>query len=199
MGLRPSRGVGARSSTTAVVSATHETYEQKVGRWLDVMGFLTRWHCRRAWILDLDPPQRAATVMITEYERKLLLWLTWVNFLFMPFSLWYWYGQFTHLSTKPPIPLMPEYQYMNNRKRDFGGMALVCTIARSVVGSSSSAKRCASTNCARRAETFGDCAGLVRRHSALIEFVVLMDARMVFFSERASDQGIGHCGIGALV
>merc|ERR1719399_244743 len=87
------RALGARSATTAVVSATAETYEQKVWRWLDVCGFMTRWHCRRAWILDLDPPQRAATVMITEYERKLLLWLTWVNFLFMPFSLWYWHEQ----------------------------------------------------------------------------------------------------------
>merc|ERR1712186_129295 len=60
-----------RCATTAVVSATQETYEQKVYRWLDVMGYLTRWHSRRAWILDLDPPQRMATVMITEYERKL--------------------------------------------------------------------------------------------------------------------------------
>eukprot|EP00927_Polykrikos_kofoidii_P005789 TRINITY_DN12302_c0_g1_i2.p2 TRINITY_DN12302_c0_g1~~TRINITY_DN12302_c0_g1_i2.p2 ORF type:complete len:107 (+),score=16.07 TRINITY_DN12302_c0_g1_i2:214-534(+) len=57
--------------------------------------------------------------MATEYERKLLLWLTWMNFFFMPLSFWYWYGQFTHLASKPPIPLMPEYQYMNGRKRDF--------------------------------------------------------------------------------
>merc|ERR1712227_231422 len=68
---------------------------------------------------DLDPPARAATVMMTEYERKLILWLAMVNWIFMPFSLWYWYGQFTHLASKPPIPLMPEYVYMNGRKRDF--------------------------------------------------------------------------------
>mmetsp|Transcript_102336 Transcript_102336/g.177558 ORF Transcript_102336/g.177558 Transcript_102336/m.177558 type:complete len:188 (-) Transcript_102336:59-622(-) len=115
------RGVlGVRASSTAVVSANVETFSQKVYRWLDVCGFLTRWHSRRAWILDLDPPQRCAAVMITEYERKLVLWLTWVNLAFIPFSLWYWYGQFTHLASKPPIPLMPEYQYLNNRKRDFG-------------------------------------------------------------------------------
>merc|ERR1711957_504192 len=63
-----------------------------------------------------DPPSRAAAVMMGEYERKLLLWLTWMNIFFFPISLWYWYGQFTHLSSKPPIPLMPEYQYMNGRK-----------------------------------------------------------------------------------
>merc|ERR1712137_211133 len=78
-----------------------------------------KWHSRRAWILDLDPPSRAAAIMMTEYERKLLLWLTWMNIFFFPISLWYWFGQFTHLSSKPPIPLMPEYQYMNGRKREF--------------------------------------------------------------------------------
>merc|ERR1712113_389447 len=41
------------------------------------------------------------------------------NFFFFPFSIWYWFGQFTHLGHKPPIPLIPEYQYVNARKRDF--------------------------------------------------------------------------------
>merc|ERR1712228_234602 len=102
-----------RAIATAVVAASQETLYQKGWRWLDITGFLTKWHSRRAWILDLDPPSRAAAIMMTEYERKLLLWLTWMNIFFFPISLWYWYGQFTHLSAKPPIPLMPEYQYMN--------------------------------------------------------------------------------------
>eukprot|EP00928_Gymnodinium_smaydae_P040569 TRINITY_DN274_c0_g1_i7.p1 TRINITY_DN274_c0_g1~~TRINITY_DN274_c0_g1_i7.p1 ORF type:complete len:182 (-),score=24.01 TRINITY_DN274_c0_g1_i7:149-694(-) len=106
-------------SSASLVSSTSETYVQKTWRWLDVMGWLTRWHSRRAWILDADPPQRASLALVTEYERKLLLWLTWVNFFFLPISLWYWWGQFTHLASKPPCPLMPEYQYMNGRKRDF--------------------------------------------------------------------------------
>mmetsp|Transcript_32574 Transcript_32574/g.92932 ORF Transcript_32574/g.92932 Transcript_32574/m.92932 type:complete len:92 (+) Transcript_32574:3-278(+) len=42
-----------------------------------------------------------------------------MNLFFFPISLWFWFGQFTHLSAKPPIPLMPEYQYFNGRKRDF--------------------------------------------------------------------------------
>merc|ERR1719229_349826 len=112
-------GAGRFSSAVAA-SAESETYAQTTWRWLDITGFFTKWHSRRAWILDLDPPSRAAACMMTEYERKLLLWLTFVNFCFFPFSLWYWYGQFTHLSAKPPIPLMPEYQYNNNRKVDFG-------------------------------------------------------------------------------
>mmetsp|Transcript_79883 Transcript_79883/g.247817 ORF Transcript_79883/g.247817 Transcript_79883/m.247817 type:complete len:173 (-) Transcript_79883:138-656(-) len=109
----------ARGVSTAVVTASQETFVQKCWRWADITGYLTKWHSRRAWILDMDPPSRAASVMMTEYERKLLLWLTWMNFMFFPISAWYWYGQFTHLSSKPPIPLMPEYQYMNGRKRDF--------------------------------------------------------------------------------
>ncbi|CAJ1342340.1 unnamed protein product [Effrenium voratum] len=110
---------GARSASTAVVASSQESFAQKTWRWLDVTGYYTKWHSRRAWILDLDPPQRSAAVLVTEYERKLLLWLTWMNFFFLPISVWYWYGQFTHLSSKPPIPLMPEYQYLNGRKRDF--------------------------------------------------------------------------------
>merc|ERR1712227_954640 len=114
-----------------------------MGRWLDVTGFFTRWHSRRAWILDLDPPARAATVMMTEYERKLILWLAMVNWIFMPFSLWYWYGQFTHLASKPPIPLMPEYQYLNNRKPTSVGMVGAGVIASTVGGLNLIVKKCA--------------------------------------------------------
>merc|ERR1719469_1256124 len=98
-GMRPA--IVLRCSSTAVVSASSETMSQKAWRWLDITGFLTKWHSRRAWILDLDPPSRAASMMMTEYERKLLLWLTFMNLFFFPISLWYWYGQFTHLSAKP--------------------------------------------------------------------------------------------------
>merc|ERR1740121_1611005 len=104
---------GARAQSTIVATAESETLSQKTWRWLDITGFFTKWHSRRAWILDLDPPSRAATMMVTEYERKLLLWLTMMNFIFFPISLWFWFGQFTHLASKPPIPLQPEYQYMN--------------------------------------------------------------------------------------
>merc|ERR1719454_1539017 len=84
---------------------------------------MTRWHSRRAYILDIDPPQRAAWVMVSEYERKLLLWLTWVNFFFIPISLWYWYGQFTHLSSntsnsidaRVPVPEQPEARFLMAR------------------------------------------------------------------------------------
>eukprot|EP00420_Gonyaulax_spinifera_P033642 CAMPEP_0197889062 /NCGR_PEP_ID=MMETSP1439-20131203/23291_1 /TAXON_ID=66791 /ORGANISM="Gonyaulax spinifera, Strain CCMP409" /LENGTH=79 /DNA_ID=CAMNT_0043509013 /DNA_START=55 /DNA_END=290 /DNA_ORIENTATION=+ len=67
------RALAARGVSTAVVTASQETFSQKCWRWLDITGFLTKWHSRRAWILDLDPPSRAAMVMTTEYERKLLL------------------------------------------------------------------------------------------------------------------------------
>eukprot|EP00913_Durusdinium_trenchii_P029327 g27493.t1 len=71
--------MGVRQASTAVVASSQETFAQKTWRWLDVTGFYTKWHSRRAWILDLDPWMRSSAVMVTEYERKLLLWLTWVR------------------------------------------------------------------------------------------------------------------------
>eukprot|EP00450_Noctiluca_scintillans_P014353 CAMPEP_0194488466 /NCGR_PEP_ID=MMETSP0253-20130528/8383_1 /TAXON_ID=2966 /ORGANISM="Noctiluca scintillans" /LENGTH=69 /DNA_ID=CAMNT_0039328835 /DNA_START=63 /DNA_END=268 /DNA_ORIENTATION=+ len=55
-------GAQMRNATTAIVTSSSETFSQKTWRWLDVTGFLTKWHSRRAWILDQDPPNRAATV-----------------------------------------------------------------------------------------------------------------------------------------
>merc|ERR1712187_557901 len=122
----------------------------------------------------------AAAVMVTEYERKLLLWLTWVNYFFIPISLWYWYGQFTHLASKPPIPLMPEYQYMNGRKRDFschGGRWNDCKECR-WWSWSSSVRRCATIASANRAVRSGASARHVRRQSAATEPAhLLRDAR----------------------
>merc|ERR1719428_1401440 len=116
-----SAGVAGIAGRAASNVAIPETLTQKTWRWMDVLGFFTRWHSRRAWILDVDPSHRASMVLVTEYERKLILWLTWVNFFFVPISLWFWWGQFTHLSSKPPLPLMPEYSFLNGRKRDFIG------------------------------------------------------------------------------
>merc|ERR1712032_1552458 len=83
----------------------------------------------RAWIMGMDPPQRASLMMATEYERKLLLWLTWCNYAFIPISLWYWYGQFTHLSAGESV--------------------------RSAASWSSSARKSALTVCARRGARSG--------------------------------------------
>jgi len=107
-----------RHQTSSIVAA-NETYSQKTLRWLDVWGSLTKWQSRKAWVLDLEPLERSASFFMTEYERKLLMWCTWMNSAMFPISLWYWYGQFTHLASKPPVPIPSDGPSMNNRKQDF--------------------------------------------------------------------------------
>jgi len=108
-----------RHSSSSVVAAS-ETYQQKALRWADVLGSLTKWHSRKAWILDLDPLDRGMAFLLTEYERKLIIYSCWANMIMFPVCMWYWYGQFTHLATKPPCPIGDDSPIVNNRKSDFG-------------------------------------------------------------------------------
>eukprot|EP00420_Gonyaulax_spinifera_P035325 CAMPEP_0197877826 /NCGR_PEP_ID=MMETSP1439-20131203/6406_1 /TAXON_ID=66791 /ORGANISM="Gonyaulax spinifera, Strain CCMP409" /LENGTH=51 /DNA_ID=CAMNT_0043497203 /DNA_START=77 /DNA_END=229 /DNA_ORIENTATION=+ len=39
-----SRTWAARGVSTAVVTASQETFSQKCWRWMDITGFLTKWH-----------------------------------------------------------------------------------------------------------------------------------------------------------
>mmetsp|Transcript_16472 Transcript_16472/g.39786 ORF Transcript_16472/g.39786 Transcript_16472/m.39786 type:complete len:173 (-) Transcript_16472:87-605(-) len=120
--------LGRRCAADAVVPAK-ETFAQKTFRWLDVAGFLTRWYSRKAWIQDLEPVMRMGGMMISEWERKLHLWSNMMHLFFTPFSLWYGWGQFTHMAHKPPVALCPEYAHVNERKQDFnfhGGFYHVC-------------------------------------------------------------------------
>ena len=91
-------------------AAAAETPKQMVMRWVDVGGLLTRTYSRRAWIMDFDSHARAREVMATEYERWLYNFLLWANLILFPMSLWYWFGEMTHMSCKPPNPL-PEQQW----------------------------------------------------------------------------------------
>eukprot|EP00397_Hematodinium_sp_SG-2012_P062699 GEMP01085145.1.p1 GENE.GEMP01085145.1~~GEMP01085145.1.p1 ORF type:complete len:178 (+),score=22.31 GEMP01085145.1:69-602(+) len=106
-----------RNATSIV--ASQETYTQKTLRWIDILGSLTKWHSRRAWLLDLDPCERSAIILMTEYERKLLMWCTWANYAMFPMCMWFWYGQFTHLASKPPCPAIIDSEKTNNRAQDF--------------------------------------------------------------------------------
>jgi hypothetical protein len=120
--------LGRRSAADAVVPAK-ETIAQKTFRWIDVAGLLTRWYSRKAWVQDLEPIHRLGAMMISEFERKLSIWANLMNMFFAPFSVWYWWGQFTHLAHKPPVPLCPDYIFVNERRCDFnwhGGEYHVC-------------------------------------------------------------------------
>ncbi|KJP86357.1 hypothetical protein AK88_03990 [Plasmodium fragile] len=96
-----------------------ETIGQKLYRYLDITGFLTRYNCRKEWILDLEPYSRLTTVMLTEYERKLMIFLKFhVYFLFVT-CLYLWYHAQVHFTMKPPCPKPYAYGHLDGRKRDF--------------------------------------------------------------------------------
>ncbi|GAW82435.1 hypothetical protein, conserved [Plasmodium gonderi] len=96
-----------------------ETFGQKIYRYLDITGFLTRYNNRKEWILDLEPYSRLTTVMLTEYERKLMIFLKFhVYFLFVT-CLYLWYHAQVHFTMKPPCPKPHAYGHLDGRKRDF--------------------------------------------------------------------------------
>ncbi|KAF4702263.1 hypothetical protein FOZ63_011276, partial [Perkinsus olseni] len=79
------RGVPRHVQRIGYIS-TSETLNQKILRWLDVTGMLTRWHSRREFILDMDPYFRKNSGMWTEWERKTLLFLFYCCTLATPYS-----------------------------------------------------------------------------------------------------------------
>lgn len=111
------------------IQPIQETIPQKVLRWADFFGFITRWYCRKAWVLDMEPEARIRLQYVTEYERYMLIWGGAMCTLFWPFCIYFFYGQFSHMQHKPPMPLHLAHSYLNNRKTDFhwsGGMYQLC-------------------------------------------------------------------------
>lgn len=96
-----------------------ETIGQKIYRYLDITGFLTRYNNRKEWILDLDPYTRLSTVMLTEYERKLMIFLKFHVYLLFVVCLYLWYHAQVHFTMKPPCPKPYAYSHLDGRKRDF--------------------------------------------------------------------------------
>lgn len=88
-------------------------------RWLDVTGFLTRWHSRKAWVLDLDPYSRLATPLITEYERKMLMFMGLHAYFFFAVALYLTYKGQSHAGIKPPVPYGLDFPGCDGRKKDF--------------------------------------------------------------------------------
>ncbi|SBS86413.1 conserved Plasmodium protein, unknown function [Plasmodium ovale] len=96
-----------------------ETIGQKIYRYLDITGFLTRYNNRKEWILDLDPYTRLSTVMLTEYERKLMIFLKFHVYLLFVVCVYLWYHAQVHFTMKPPCPKPYAYGHLDGRKRDF--------------------------------------------------------------------------------
>ncbi|CRH01274.1 conserved Plasmodium protein, unknown function [Plasmodium relictum] len=96
-----------------------ETIGQKIYRYLDITGFLTRYNNRKEWILDLDPYTRLSTVMLTEYERKLMIFLKFHVYLLFVICVYLWYHAQVHFTMKSPCPKPYAYGHLDGRKRDF--------------------------------------------------------------------------------
>ncbi|KNC37913.1 hypothetical protein PFLG_02234 [Plasmodium falciparum RAJ116] len=96
-----------------------ETIGERIYRYLDITGFLTRYNNRKEWLLDLDPYTRLSTVMLTEYERKLMIFLKFHVYLLFVICMYLWYHAQVHFSMKPPCPKPVAYGHMDGRKRDF--------------------------------------------------------------------------------
>lgn len=88
-------------------------------RWLDVTGFLTRWHSRKAWVLDLEPYSRLATPLITEYERKMVMFMGLHAYFFFAVALYFTYKGQSHGAVKPPVPSSADFPGVDGRKKDF--------------------------------------------------------------------------------
>ena len=105
-----------RNSVSDVTS--EETTRQKVLRWMDITGFLSRYHSRREWVLDLDPLDRIGALRTTEYERKFKLMRTGFAFLIWPIVIYLVLGEMSHLNSPTPLPVQLEFSYVNNARRE---------------------------------------------------------------------------------
>lgn len=81
-----------------------ENLGERLYRYADLTGFLTRWNSRKAWIMYLDPFNRLQSIMITEYERKLKMFLNLNEVLMFSLSFWIWWSFMNHFNSHPPPP-----------------------------------------------------------------------------------------------
>lgn len=110
---------GAVVPTKKLDGRQKESLGEFVWRWLDVTGFLSRWTNRKQWVMDLDPYSRMGTIMITEFERKLLMFMGFNAYLFYIISMGAWWYAQNHFAAKPPCPKAPDYPHLDGRKKDF--------------------------------------------------------------------------------
>ena len=106
----------ARSIATQLLG--QESLKHKLLRWMDITGFLSRYHSRREWLLDLDPLDRIGALRITEYERKFKLFRTGVSWLIWPVVIYLSLGELQHLNGPIPLPVQLEFGFVNNSRRE---------------------------------------------------------------------------------
>ena len=95
-----------------------ESTKQKILRWLDITGFLSRYHSRREWVLDMDPLDRIGALRTTEYERKFKLMRTGIALALWPIVLYLVLAELGHMNAPTPLPIQLEFSYVNNNRRE---------------------------------------------------------------------------------
>jgi len=103
---------------TAVGIIARETNKQKLLRWIDITGFLSRYHSRREWVLDMDPLDRIGALRTTEYERRFKLIRTGISFMIWPIILYLVLGELGHLNSPTPMPVQLDFSFVNNMRRE---------------------------------------------------------------------------------
>lgn len=98
------------------ITLMDESPKEFLLRWCDVFGHLTMFFNRKVWVLMQPPQTRANCVLTTEYERKYMMFQEMVTFIFTVFTLYMFYGEYCHLSVRPPFPQLhaaENYNHMN--------------------------------------------------------------------------------------
>eukprot|EP00922_Rhytidocystis_sp_ex-Travisia-forbesii_P029525 GHVS01043170.1.p1 GENE.GHVS01043170.1~~GHVS01043170.1.p1 ORF type:complete len:276 (+),score=60.36 GHVS01043170.1:113-940(+) len=85
-----------------------ETLGEKAYRWADVSGFFTRWNSRKAWVMYLDPYTRISAIMMTEYERKLRMFININEVIMFSISIWIWWYFMNHFNAHAPPPKLTQ-------------------------------------------------------------------------------------------
>lgn len=96
-----------------------ESWADRIYRWADVTGHLTRYNNRKFWIQDMDPLERTRSMMLTEAERKVELATTWLPFAFLPVTGYYWLSLYEHSLEAPPVADPRGYHNTGKVQNDF--------------------------------------------------------------------------------
>lgn len=96
-----------------------ESFTDKVYRWLDVTGVLTRWNNRKEWVLDLIPMNRLGSSTITEFERKQEIFVTLNAQILALIAIYLAYTGIQHVNVKPANPSYEGFPGVDGRKKDF--------------------------------------------------------------------------------
>lgn len=105
-----------------------ESIPDKVYRWLDITGFLTRWNNRKEWLLDMPPHGRQGAALVTEFERKQEMFVNLNSTILGIFALYLGVGAISHLSYKPPTASYEGFPTVDCRRKDFTMMNRLCLI-----------------------------------------------------------------------